>query len=138
MCTCVPVYLCTCLVFVLSLTGCTQIKQLQNLEPLLTLKDFSEEKDDQAKWVEMELGKFEALNTAVSDGSIKNFTTKEAIREQFGEPVVIDYQLENNITVERWLYRHPIQKLASDRLYFLFDSDGRLLRFERVTPTPNA
>lgn len=136
MSTCVRVYMCACvLFFIFSLTGCTQIKQLQNLDPLLTLKDFSDEKDDQAKWVDEELQRFEGLMAAVQDGSIKDVTDKGSFLERFGDPVVIDNIMESNISIERWLYRHPIQKLATDRVYFFFDADGRLLRFERVGPT---
>lgn len=114
------------------MTGCTQVKQLQNLDPLLTLKDFSDEKDEQAKWVEGELVKFHKLIASIDDGSIKKYTTQESIRQEFGEPVVIDHLREKDTTLERWLYRHPIQKLATERVYFYFDTDGRFVRFERA------
>lgn len=120
------------------LSGCTQIKQIQNLDPLLTLKDFSDEKDDQARWVDGELQRFEGLMAAVQGGSIKEVTTKGSLREQFGAPVLADFVMENNRSVERWLYRHPIQKLAADRVYFYFDADGRILRFEHVGPSDHA
>lgn len=115
--------------------GCTQVKQLQNLDPLLTLKDFSDEKDSQQKWVDQEVARFELLLAAIDDGTIKDLATQEALRERFGDPVVVDQVQENNLTAQRWLYRHPIQKLASDRVYFFFDAEGHLLRSQRVIPS---
>ncbi len=123
-----------CLLVVL-FCGCTQIKQIQNLDPLLTLKDFSDEKDSQQKWVDQEVERFELLLAAFDDGSIKSLTTQDALRERFGDPVVVDQIQENSFPAQRWLYRHPIQKLASQRIYFFFDANGHLLRSERVSPS---
>lgn len=129
-----PVLLCAC-ALVLFLSGCTQLKQVQNLDELLTLKDFSDEKDSQQKWIDREVARFELLLTAIDDGSVKSLANQDAVRERFGDPVVVDEVQENNFPAQRWLYRHPIQKLASDRVYFFFDDNGRLLRYERVVPS---
>lgn len=118
----------------LSLAGCTQLKQLQHLDPLLTLKDFSDEREGQAQWVEEKTKKFEELLAAVQEGSISKTETKESLSERFEQPIVIDHVNDQGYPVERWLYRHPIQKLAADRVYFYFNADGRFLRFERVPP----
>jgi hypothetical protein len=133
MCTCVRVYLCSYLIF---LTGCTQLKQVQNLDQLLVLKEYSEEKEAQGKWIEQETENFNGILAAVRDGSIKNSPDRESIREQFGDPVIIENIEKDNAPVEQWLYRHPLQKLAFERVYLYFDSNGRLVRYEIVTP-PN-
>ena len=130
LCSCVFVLLCS------HLTGCTQLKQVQHLEPLLTLKDYSEEKEAQGKWVDEEAAKFSLVLAAARDGSIKSFGTKESVREHFGAPVVVEDAERNNLPVEQWLYRHPIQKLTFEKVYLFFGSDGRLVRYEIVTP-PN-
>ena len=119
----------------LFLAGCTQVKQIQNLDPLLTLKAYSDEKDGQEKWVNEEAKRFDNLLKAVMSDSIDPASTKDSILQNYGEPVVIDHFKEHNSIVERWLYRHPIQKLASDRIYFYFDANGNLLRHDHVVPS---
>ena len=119
------------------LSGCTQVKQLQNLDPLLTLKGYSDEKEGQEKWVSQEVKRFENILAAVKDKSVEHFSTQESFRQQFGEPVLVEHIPEGNTSIERWLYRHPIQKLATDRVYIFFDSNGHFLRYEHVTPSVN-
>ena len=116
-------------------SGCTQVKQFQNLDELLVLKDYSDEKEAQGKWIDQETKRFELILAAAKDGSIKDFSTQRTMREHFGVPVLIEHVQEGGASVERWLYRHPIQKLASDRVYIFFNSDGNLLRFENVVPS---
>ena len=116
-------------------SGCTQVKQFQNLDELLVLKDYSDEKEAQGKWIDQETKRFELILAAAKDGSIKDFSTQMTIREHFGVPVLIEHVQEGGASVERWLYRHPIQKLAFDRVYIFFNSDGNLLRFENVVPS---
>lgn len=128
--TCVRVYLCSC--FLVFASGCAQVKQIQNLEPLLTLKGYADEKDAQEKWVLKENENFNALALSVKDQSINRFKDKESIRQQFGDPVLIEELTENNNPIQRWLYRHPIQKLATDRVYLYFDSNDQLLRSEYI------
>lgn len=130
LCSCVFVLLCS------QLTGCTQLKQVQHLEPLLTLKDYSDENQAQGEWIDQEEAKFGLILEAARDGSIKSFHTKESVREQFGDPVVIENTERNSLPVEQWLYRHPIQKLAFEKVYLFFGADERLVRYEIVTP-PN-
>jgi hypothetical protein len=119
------------------LSGCTQVKQLQNIDPLLTLKGYSDEKEDQEKWIAQEAKRFENIVAAVKDKSVEHFSTQESFRQQFGEPVLIEHIPDGTASIERWLYRHPIQKLATDRVYIFFDSNGRFLRYEHIVPPVN-
>lgn len=113
-------------------TGCTQVKQLQNIDPLLALKGYSDEKEDQEKWIVQEVQKFENILAAVKNKSIAQYSTQESFRQQFGEPVLIEHIMDGNASIERWLYRHPIQKLATDRVHVFFDLNGHLLRYEHI------
>lgn len=124
------------LVLGVSLMGCAQVKQVQNLDELLTLKEYSEEKGAQEKWIEEEAAKFDRILAAAQDGSIKSVATQPLILERFGDPVLKEHTELDNKSVERWLYRHPIQKLAFEKVYLFFDADGRLLKYELITP-PN-
>ena len=121
----------------LILAGCAQVKQIQNLDPLLTLKSYSDEKEEQEKWVSLEEKKFEVLLTAVSSKSIDQASTDDSVLQSFGEPVLVDHIKENDIVIDRWLYRHPIQKLSRQRVYFYFNPDGRLIRYEQVVTPLN-
>jgi len=112
------------------LSGCAQARQIQNLDPLLTLKGYSDEKKDQERWVSQEAKRFENIVAAVKDRSVENFSTQESFRQQFGEPVLVEHIPDGNASMERWLYRHPIQKFATGRVYAFFDLNGHLLRCE--------
>lgn len=116
----------------LLLAGCAQVKQIQNLDPLLTLKAYSDENEEQEKWVDHQQKQFDELLVAVKANSIDLGSTKEFLLKSFGEPVVVDHIKENDAVVERWLYRHPIQKLATQRVYFYFTDQERMIRYELV------
>ena len=119
-------------IVVVLFTGCAKVGQLQHLDELLTLKGYSDEKEAQQKWVQEENERFERLSAAVKDGSIQSYTGRDAILKDFGSPVVSDMIEEKGQSLDRWLYRHPIQKLATDRVYLYFDPDGRLVKFEHI------
>ena len=125
-----------CLVIVAG--GCTQLKQVQNLDELLVLKDYADERDSQEKWVAQEEKRFQSLLAEVEQGTLARDAGRDAIAAKFGEPVVKESVPDSDRPVERWLYRHPIQKLANDRVYLYFDDQGHLLRYEHVTPPSKA
>jgi hypothetical protein len=112
-----------------------QAKALPHMDELLTLKAYSDEKDGQHKWVDAEEERFEHILAAARDGSIKNYSSQSAVLDEFGEPVLRDEVTDNGQPLSRWLYRHPIQKSATDRVYLYFSSDGHLLKSEHVPAT---
>jgi hypothetical protein len=115
--------------------GCMQVKALPHMDELLMLKGYSEEKDAQIKWVEGRKQVFEQLVSVVKDGSIKNYPSQESVVQAFGDPVLSDRIQQDNQPVTRWLYRHPIQKFATDRVYLYFNADGHLLKSELIPST---
>jgi len=112
--------------------GCMQAKALPHMNELMTLKAYSEERDDQSKWVEGRQKAFNLLLASVKDGSIKDYSGRDSILQAFGEPVVKETIEDPDGPVTRWLYRHPIQKYATDRVYLYFTSDGRLVKSEHI------
>jgi hypothetical protein len=112
--------------------GCMQAKALPHMNELLTLKAYSEEKDDQSKWVESRQKSFGLLLASVKDGSIKGYAGEDSIVRTFGEPVLKETVEDPGGPLTRWLYRHPIQKYATDRVYLYFTSDGRLTKSEHI------
>ena len=125
----------SCIVLSLLMCGCTQVKQVQNLDTLLVLKDYADEKEAQEKWVTEAVEKFKELIAAVEEHTVNNFKDKESIRQRFGQPVLQEDVFENNVLVQRWLYRHPIHKLADDRVYLYFDSKDQFIKAEHIVPT---
>jgi hypothetical protein len=122
------------IVFVIAIlsSGCTQLKALPHLDQVMTLKDYSEEKDAQAKWIDGENKKFERLLTIVKNGSISGYPDQNSVLTEFGKPVVSESVQDAGSTATRWLYRHPIQKSATDRVYLYFDADGQMIRSEHI------
>ncbi len=112
--------------------GCMQLKAVPHMDELLRIKDYSDEHDGQTAWIEGEVKKFNSLLAAVRDGSIKNYPNQNAVVTEFGQPVLADNVPESPQAVTRWLYRHPIQKFATDRVYLYFDINGQLLKSEHI------
>ena len=105
-------------------SGCSV---LNNLDQLLTLNEYSKEKDEQKKIVDKTDAQYDALAAAINSGEIKKYTNEASIREAFGEPISIkalDHQ-------EQWLYRHAIPLKAKDKVYLYFDGQGKLLKYEQ-------
>lgn len=110
-----------------------QVKALPHMNELLTLKAYSEEKDAQSKQIEEQLRLFEKLLASVKDGSIRSYPNQEAVIQAFGPPVVTDrINYHFNQPLIRALYRHPIHKLAKDRVYLYFDVGGQLITSEHI------
>jgi hypothetical protein len=116
----------------LTLGGCMQAKALPHMDELLVLKAYSDEKEAQRSWVGAENQKFERLLITVKDKSIKSYADQDAVLTEFGPPVISDHVKENDQTLTRWLYRHPIQRFATDRVYLYFSPDGHMLKSELI------
>ncbi len=105
-------------------SGCSTVKKIQHMSPLLTLKNYSDEQDKIASYVERQDKLFDELVAAIKAGSFVEKKAKE-IRARFGDPVFtrpMDYQ---GVAREQWLYRYA-KAGTSDKVYLYFDSDGNL------------
>jgi hypothetical protein len=111
-----------------------QAKALPHMNELLTLKSYSDEKEDQRQWVASKEEQFTHILKAVDDGSIKSYASQNAVIQEFGEPIIRDGIQDHGQVLTRWLYRHPIQRFASDRVYLYFSSDGHLTKSEHIPP----
>ena len=115
--------------FVILFLGCAK---LEHLDQLLILKDFSEERDAQEKFIQAELKRFERVAQAVEDGSIAKYETGAQIIQAFGRPMASLMITRDEKPFQQWLYRHPIQAQAKTRVYLYLSSDSRLVHWERV------
>lgn len=114
------------LVVCLTQIGCAKLK---HLEQLLTLKHLSEEKDQMAQLVHQRDVQFEQIRSAVQNNQIADYSTKAEILAAFGEPIFSKEVWENDVFVEKWLYRYQLKYFDSDKVYLYFSGD-QLTRWE--------
>ncbi len=118
-----------CLLFVVFLSGCAK---LSNLQELLTLKDLSEDQDRQVKVIERQEGNFQKILKAVEKNDLAQYPGVEEFRNAFGEPVLMQEVRRNGVPLQQWMYCHPTDVLKSSRVYVYFDEDGKRLDWKFV------
>ena len=118
------------------LTGCTQAKQLAHLDQLMTLQGLSENRDEQANFVDDHNKKFAQLREAVKNDQLKEYPNKKVILQAFGEPIIAKTVMDQGEPREEWLYRYATKYFNSDKIYLYFDSQGNLIRCDHVVPPP--
>jgi len=122
-------------------SGCSTVKKIQHMGPLLTLKSYSDEQEKISSYVEHQDQLFDELVAAVKAGTFVEKTDKE-IRAHFGDPVFSRPAEYQGQTHQQWLYRYAKDR-QGDKVYLYFDSDGSLLDFmyvpaEAVADTPSS
>ena len=124
-----------CVIFFLA--GCTQSKQLAHMDELLTLKGMSENRDEQAKYVDQQNKNFDQLLAVVRANRIKEFPNKNTILKEFGGPVIVSSVMENDQPAEQWLYRYATKYFDTEKVYLYFDAKGNLTRCDDIVPAEN-
>ncbi|NTV30138.1 MAG: hypothetical protein HGA80_08680 [Candidatus Omnitrophica bacterium] len=121
------------LVFVCSLvfSSCAVVA---HMDQAMVLKDYSDNKDDQAAYVADCSRKFDELLSAVKAGSsFREYSRKPDFIARFGEPVLTQVvQLPEGQPEERLLYRYPTRYFDGLKVYVFFDTAGQLKRVEHV------
>ena len=117
------------LVILFSFSGCTIIN---NLDELKTLGAYSREKDAQHRDVKDIDGRYDGLTKVIDKGFIEDYKDKSSFVHSFGQPILKKSFADGQ---ERWLYRHAIYRLSKDKVYVYFDSNGKLVKWERL-PCP--
>ena len=115
-------------------SGCAKLAHMQEL---LTLKAYSDEQEQQTKYVKEQDAKFEKLLTVVKSGDIENYFTQGQIIKAFGEPVFRREAERDGALAQVWLYRYTIRFFDSDKVYLYFDGENKLKSWEHV-PAPAA
>ena len=114
-----------------ALTGCAK---LSHLPQLLTLKAYSENKDEQQDYVQKHDTNFEKLLKAVADNSLAQDKDKKSVLREFGDPILTQRLVRDNVTVDRLLYRYATKYFDSEKVYIYFDKKGKLLDWKHVVP----
>lgn len=123
-------------VLLFALTGCTQAKQVAHMDELLKLKAMSESRDEQAKYIEEQNKRFDALLETVKTDRLKEYPDKKSIVKLFGQPVFTRDVVQDGQPAEQWLYRYATKYFKSDKVYLYFDAQGKFSRFEYVPAPP--
>ena len=109
------------------LTGCAK---LEHLPELLTLKDLSNDRDQQDLYVRNHDESFERLVNAVKDKSFDQYKNKKSFLEAFGKPLVTEQVSLDGESLEKWLYRYTTRSFGSPKVYLYFDRSGKLKRWQ--------
>ena len=121
-----------CLIFLLA--GCAKLEHLQEL---LTLKDLSDDRDQQDLYAQRHDENFERLVNAVKDKSIDQYKTKKNFLQAFGKPLVTEQVSLDGESLEKWLYRHTTLSFGSPKVYLYFDQSGKLKRWQYFSREEN-
>ena len=114
-------------VLLMTLTGCAK---LEHLDQLLTIKDYSENKEWQQEQVDEGNKNFDKLLASLAEGNFsQRFPNKKKIKAEFGAPVISRGEERNGKEYEVWLYRYPTRYNDSPKVYFYFDQEGQLKDF---------
>jgi len=93
------------------------------------LIDVSESQKETQKIISEETEAFKNVKKGLEDGAIQSGQSKDAIRERYGEPVVIIEKKENGL--ERWVYKPGSGTFFDgEKIYLFFDDDGLLNKTE--------
>ncbi|MBI3602439.1 MAG: hypothetical protein HY209_06055 [Candidatus Omnitrophica bacterium] len=111
--------------------GCCGCTILNHLDEISTLGDYSRDKDDQHKLVNGINARYDALVAAMKSGDIKKYPDQKAVRQAFGESILIKRIDDHGQPQEQWLYRHALPIKAQDKVYLYFNAQGKLLRYEQ-------
>ncbi len=112
-----------CLLEALAGGGCAA---LPHLEEALRLKEFSEEKEAQERYVAAHDARFNALLRQLQEPEpFKQFGHKQDIVKAFGPPVLCGPDGGR----EKCLYRRIVKPGESPKVYFYFGDRGELVRW---------
>ena len=109
------------------LTGCAKLAHLQEL---LTLKDYSDDHDQQEVYIKNHDASFERLLVAVKNNSFNQFPDQKSFLKTIGKPILIKKVVLNGESMERWLYRYTRKSFDSPKVYLYFDQFQKLRQWE--------
>lgn len=115
------------------LSGCAKLAHMQEL---LTLKAYSEEKDQQVELVRGQDERFQKLIQLAESKGLGPYTTQESFLKEFGAPVLKKSVVKEEQPLEEWLYRYSTEYFDSPKVYLYFDETGALQRWDYLPGKP--
>lgn len=116
-------------VLIIAGSGCAKVAHMQEL---LTLKAYSDEGAVQERYVKIQDEKFEQLLAAMREDAISSGTSKRDFLKKYGDPIYVREVTRDGIVCDEWLYRYALRSFDSDKGYFYFSTDGKLLSWQYV------
>lgn len=120
------------IIYLLGFMAAAGCAKLEHLDQLLTLKDLSEEGERLDRYVQKQNKNFDLLVETIKSGGITQYSTRRKILAHFGEPVLKEKIQTESAQGEKWLYRYAKQFFNGEKVYLYFDTEGKLLSWERV------
>ena len=105
-------------------SGCSM---LSHLDQIMAMSDYSKDKDAQHRMVKQINARYDQLVAAIQSGDIKKYPQQWAIRNAFGDPILI----KSVNGQEQWLYRHTIPMKAKDKVWLYFDKEEKLVKYKQ-------
>ena len=119
------------LLFFYSTLYCLGCAKLAHLQELLTLKEFSSDRDQQESYIEKQDKNFEKLWVAVQESSMNQWTHRREFLGVFGKPILVSQVAgDDQQTLEKWLYRYASRPFGSPKVYVYFDREGKLVQWK--------
>ena len=98
-------------------------------ESAKTLKSVGDSQDDILAYLDKQLESFNQLLVDLKGEVIEPGISKRKFLQIYGEPILSKEVSEPSGGI-RLLYRHPTKYFKSDRVYFYFDQEENLVRWE--------
>ena len=111
------------LFFLLVMTLLQGCYALGNLDPLLRLKAYSDEKREQQRFVENANKKYDQLKQDYFQHKLVTGLTQARILTLYGEPI----QKQEFPDGQRWIYRYGVWHKGKDKIYLQFNKDAQLI-----------
>jgi hypothetical protein len=97
---------------------------------ILNLVSLSKNQAQTQQFVKQQEDLFVSLAADVATGELCQGLSKEDLTKRYGSPTLVKTARRNGASLERWLYRMPLDYSASQKVYLDFDASGSLMEWE--------
>jgi len=105
--------------------GCAK---LEHMDELLALKSYSDNQDEQKRFLAREEEKFQKLLTDVKTGKLSEGRLKSSIIYSYGKPILTTPIANDPVIKEELMYRHPGQLFGSEKAFLYFDQKQKFIK----------
>lgn len=112
---------------IVAISGCAAISHYQEL---MTLKRLGKNKEEIDRYVEDQKKRFAVLVLDIKNNVLLPGLSWEYIIQKYGEPVIVKDVTDKTAIKQVILYRHPTAYFTSDKVYFYFSKDKKLIQWQ--------
>ncbi len=130
-----PFIMKSCIIFLgLSLLVSAGCAKLAHMDQLLTIKAYSDNTGEQARYVDDADKRFEMLLEAVRSNALEKDMSAEQIKEIYGVPLYVSEVKDGRPVKLIWMYRYQMIFKGSEKVYLYFDHQGNLVKWDYKEP----